>query len=35
MWIAAALTVYTGTSYFRAGLRHLHPAGAPSAGGGA
>ena len=35
MWIAAALTVYTGISYFRAGLRHLHPAGAPSAGGGA
>jgi cardiolipin synthase (CMP-forming) len=35
MWIAAGLTVYTGTSYFRAGLRHLHPTGAPSAGGGA
>jgi cardiolipin synthase len=36
MWIAAALTVYTGISYFRAGLRHLHPTGsvAPSAGSG-
>ena len=36
MWIAAALTVYTGISYFRAGLRHLHPAlgPAPNAGGG-
>jgi cardiolipin synthase (CMP-forming) len=27
MWIAAALTVYTGIVYFRAGLRHLHPPG--------
>lgn len=37
IWIAAALTVYTGISYFRAGLRHLHPAlgPAPSTGGGA
>jgi cardiolipin synthase (CMP-forming) len=26
MWVAAALTVYTGYVYFRAGLRHLHPA---------
>jgi CDP-diacylglycerol--glycerol-3-phosphate 3-phosphatidyltransferase len=25
LWIAAALTVYTGYVYFRAGLRHLHP----------
>ena len=25
LWVAAALTVYTGTVYFRAGLRHLHP----------
>ena len=25
MWVAAALTVYTGILYFRAGLRHLHP----------
>jgi cardiolipin synthase len=25
LWIAAALTVYTGWVYFRAGLRHLHP----------
>ncbi len=24
LWIAAALTVYTGYVYFRAGLRHLH-----------
>jgi CDP-diacylglycerol--glycerol-3-phosphate 3-phosphatidyltransferase len=24
LWIAAALTVYTGWIYFRAGLRHLH-----------
>jgi CDP-diacylglycerol--glycerol-3-phosphate 3-phosphatidyltransferase len=28
LWIAAALTVYTGWIYFRAGLRHLHPRGA-------
>ena len=35
MWVAAALTVYTGISYFRAGLRHVHPAGAPSAAGSA
>ena len=34
MWIAAALTVYTGISYFRAGLRHLHPAGSAASGGG-
>ncbi len=27
LWIAAALTVYTGWIYFRAGLRHLHPRG--------
>jgi cardiolipin synthase len=26
LWIAAALTVYTGFIYFRAGLRHLHRA---------
>jgi len=24
LWVAAALTVYTGWVYFRAGLRHLH-----------
>lgn len=24
LWVAAALTVYTGYVYFRAGLRHLH-----------
>jgi cardiolipin synthase len=24
LWVAAALTVYTGFVYFRAGLRHLH-----------
>jgi len=24
LWVAAALTVYTGWIYFRAGLRHLH-----------
>jgi len=24
LWVAAALTVYTGAVYFRAGLRHLH-----------
>ena len=24
LWVAAALTVYTGYAYFRAGLRHLH-----------
>jgi cardiolipin synthase len=29
LWIAAALTVYTGWIYFRAGLRHLHPRSAP------
>ena len=27
LWVAAALTVYTGWIYFRAGLRHLHPRG--------
>ncbi len=26
LWIAAALTVYTGFVYFRAGLKHLHAA---------
>ena len=26
LWVAAALTVYTGYLYFRAGLRHLHGA---------
>ncbi|HUJ02923.1 MAG TPA: CDP-diacylglycerol--glycerol-3-phosphate 3-phosphatidyltransferase [Rhizomicrobium sp.] len=25
LWIAAALTVYTGHAYFRAGLAYLHP----------
>ncbi len=29
LWIAAALTVYTGWIYFRAGLRHLHGRRAP------
>ena len=29
LWIAAALTVYTGWIYFRAGLRHLHARGVP------
>jgi cardiolipin synthase len=24
LWVAAALTVYTGAVYFRAGLKHLH-----------
>jgi phosphatidylglycerophosphate synthase len=24
LWVAAALTVYTGWIYFRAGLKHLH-----------
>ena len=24
LWVAAALTVYTGFVYFRAGLSHLH-----------
>jgi cardiolipin synthase len=24
LWVAAALTVYTGYIYFRAGLKHLH-----------
>jgi cardiolipin synthase len=29
LWVAAALTVYTGYVYFRAGLRHLHGPGTP------
>jgi cardiolipin synthase (CMP-forming) len=29
LWVAAALTVYTGFIYFRAGLRHLHSPGTP------
>jgi len=29
LWIAAALTVYTGWVYFRAGLRHLHARSVP------
>jgi cardiolipin synthase len=29
LWIAAALTVYTGWIYFRAGLRHLHARSVP------
>ncbi|HEX4861003.1 MAG TPA: CDP-diacylglycerol--glycerol-3-phosphate 3-phosphatidyltransferase [Rhizomicrobium sp.] len=29
LWVAAALTVYTGYVYFRAGLRHLHGPRAP------
>ncbi|MBV9991317.1 MAG: CDP-diacylglycerol--glycerol-3-phosphate 3-phosphatidyltransferase [Alphaproteobacteria bacterium] len=29
LWVAAALTVYTGYVYFRAGLRHLHRWDAP------
>jgi cardiolipin synthase len=29
LWIAAALTVYTGWLYFRAGLRHIHAQSVP------
>jgi cardiolipin synthase len=29
LWVAAALTVYTGAIYFRAGLKHLHGPRAP------
>jgi phosphatidylglycerophosphate synthase len=29
LWIAAALTVYTGVIYFRNGLRHLRPGPTP------
>ena len=29
LWIAAALTVYTGFEYFRAGVRHARPRPAP------
>ena len=30
LWVAAALTVYTGYVYFRAGLKHLHGPGIAS-----
>ncbi len=25
LWVAAALTVYTGVIYFRSGMRHIRP----------
>ncbi len=30
LWVAAALTVYTGFEYFRAGIRHARPTPAPA-----
>jgi cardiolipin synthase len=33
LWVAAALTVYTGYVYFRAGLAHVRPASNTGAGG--
>ena len=32
LWVAAALTVYTGVVYFNAGLAYLHPMRAPEPG---
>ncbi|HWA29691.1 MAG TPA: CDP-alcohol phosphatidyltransferase family protein, partial [Rhizomicrobium sp.] len=29
LWVAAALTVWTGVVYFNAGMKHIHPARAP------
>ena len=29
LWIAAALTVYTGVIYFRSGMAHLRPGTTP------
>jgi cardiolipin synthase len=29
LWVAAALTVYTGVVYFRSGMRHLRPGVTP------
>jgi phosphatidylglycerophosphate synthase len=29
LWVAAALTVYTGVVYFRSGIRHLRPGVTP------
>lgn len=34
LWIAAALTVYTGYIYFRAGLAHVRPAASDNSAGG-
>ena len=31
LWVAAALTVYTGVIYFRNGMAHLRPGTTPGA----